>query len=167
MKKSETKKLKGVCRIYDDDSIDFTPYGEGVQIQKDVKKSRKSKMYCTEGDNGSYIMHLKVDKNAVDPVSELCDDFEKLLKNIEPKKKPKLKGKTLYENENCSVVLNKPQKRIEVRMILELSEDRSYTEDYYTMNYLIQRCFSINKDSIQNVLKSPLKSSKESSTTKK
>lgn len=153
MKKTETKKRKGVCRIYDDDSLDFTPYGEGEQIQKDVKKARKSKMYSTEGDNGSYIMHLKVDKNAVDPAAELADDFEKLLKNLDKDREPKLRGKTLLENENCMVVLNRPQKKIEVRMTVQLSEDRSYKDDLYRLQFEIQKCFTHNKDTIQNALK--------------
>lgn len=165
--KKETIKRKGVCRVYDDDSVEFAPYGEGAAIQKDVKKVRKSTMYETDGENSNYIVHLKVDKNAIDPASELADDFEKLVKNLDPKREPALRGRTLLTTDNCTVVLNKPRKAIEIRIQLDLTPDRSYKEELFNTNFEIQKCFTTNKSIIASAMKSRPKSGQESSTTEK
>ena len=151
--KNETKKRQGVCRIYDDDSVEFQPYGDGQPIQKDLKKVRKSTFYETEGEKSSYVMHLKVDKNVCDPAAEMLEDFEKLLKNVDPTKKPKLRGKILMDTETCSVILNRPQKQLEVRITLGLEPDRSYKDDYYKLNFEVQKCFTINKAIIASAIK--------------
>lgn len=152
--KKETIKRKGVYRIYDDDSVEFSPYGEGAGIQKDVKKVRKSSMYETEGDKSSYVMHLKVDKNATDPAGELTDDFEKLVKNLDPKRVPALRGRILLNTDTCQVVLNKPRAAIEIKIKISLQGDKSYKEELFNTNFEIQRCFTTNKAIIQNVVKS-------------
>lgn len=164
--KKETIKRKGVCRVYDDDSVEFAPYGEGAAIQKDVKKVRKSTMYETDGENSSYVLHLKVDKNATDPAAELSDDFEKLIKNLDPKHVPALRGRILLTTDNCSVVLNKPRQQIEIRINLTLSANRSYKEEMFNTNFEIQKCFTTNKTIIANAMKSLPKNGSESSTTK-
>lgn len=151
--KNESKKRQGVCRIYDDDSVEFQPYGDGKPIQKDAKKVRKSTLYETEGDKNSYVMHLKVDKNATDPGAELLEDFEKLLKHVDKEKHPKLRGKALMDSPECSVVLNRPQRTIEVRITLSLDTDRDYKDDYYKLNFEVQKCFTINKTIIANAMK--------------
>lgn len=165
--KKETIKRKGVCRVFDDESVEFVPYGEGKQIQKDVKKVRKSTLYETEGDNSSYVMHLKVDKNATDPAAEIADDFEKLVKNLDAKREPAIRGRKLLETQQCCVILNKPRGLIEIRINLALSGEKSYKEELFNTNFEIQKCFTANKTIIQNALKLAQKSGNASSTTEK
>ena len=79
----EVKKMRGTARIFDDDSMEFRPYEAGKPVQKGVKKARKSSFYSTEGEkDSSYVMHLRVDRNATDPAAELSEDFDKLIKNL-------------------------------------------------------------------------------------
>ena len=70
----EIKKVRGTARIYDDDSLDFTPQKEGNPVQKDVKKVRRSVFNTTNGEKASsYVMHLKTKraKRNVQPLSGL------------------------------------------------------------------------------------------------
>ena len=92
----EVKKLRGTARIYDDDSLEFRPYEAGKPVQKGVKKARKSSFYATEGEKeSSYVMHLRVDKNSLDPAAELSEDFDKLIKNVGGDAQERFTGKVL------------------------------------------------------------------------
>ena len=50
----EIGKVRETARIYDDDSLDFTPQKEGNPVRKDVKKVRKSTFYTTIGEKADY-----------------------------------------------------------------------------------------------------------------
>ena len=51
----EIEKVRGTARIYDDDSLGFTPQKEGNPVQNDVKKVRRS----TSSSNGRGKLHAR------------------------------------------------------------------------------------------------------------
>lgn len=154
----EIKKLKGTARIYDDESMDFTPQKEGTPVQKDVKRVRKSTFYATNGEkDSSYVLHLNVDKNATDPVAELTEDFDKLVKNIDKKAEKRLKGKTLMDANGTSVTLNKKQHVLQVAVNIDLERNSLYKDYLYKQVFEIIRCFISNQTLIASAIPAPQK----------
>ena len=111
----ETKRIRGTARFYEDESFDFIPQQQGAPVQKDVTRVRKSTCYQTNGEKeSSYVMHLNVDADSIDPAAELTDDFDRLLKRISPKAEKKLSGKKLMDEDGTSVVVSRKEHTIQI-----------------------------------------------------
>ena len=111
----EVKKVRGTARFFDDDSLEFIPQQTGSPVQKDVKKVRKSSFYKTNGEKeSSMVMHLNVDANSTDPVAELTEDFDKLLKNVSPKAEKKLSGKKLMDEDGTTVYVSRKDHKMQI-----------------------------------------------------
>ena len=145
----ETKKIKGTARFYDDESFDFLPQQQGAPVQKEVTKVRKSTCYQTNGEKeSSYVMHLNVDANSTDPVAELTDDFDKLLKRISPKAEKKLAGKKLMDEDGTKVVVSRKEHRIQISIDVDLEKTPMYKDFVYQQVFRIIRCFTSNNQFI-------------------
>ena len=145
----EIKKVRGTARIYDDDSLDFTPQKEGNPVQKDVKKARKSTFYTTNGEKASsYVMHLNVDASDIDPVASLTEDFDKLVKNIDAKAAKPLKGKKILDNGATMVYVNKKAHALQISINVDLEKEPLYQKFLYDQVYEIVKCFIFNNQTI-------------------
>ena len=145
----EIKKVRGTARIYDDDSLDFTPQKEGNPVQKDVKKVRKSTFYTTNGEKASsYVMHLNVDASDIDPVATLTEDFDKLVKNIDNKATKPLAGKKILDNGATVVYVNKKQHALQIGINVDLEKEPLYKNFIFNQIYDIQKCFITNSQLI-------------------
>lgn len=147
----EVKKMRGTARIFDDDSMEFRPYETGKPIQKGVKKARKSSFYSTEGEkDSSYVMHLRVDRNATDPAAELSEDFDKLIKNVGGDAEERFKGKVLDNVEGRKITLSKKNHSLKVELTFKLEGNTLYKDELHKHVFETLLCFSRNQELIAN-----------------
>lgn len=77
----EKWKGRGTATIYEDDSIEFRPTGNGQPVQRNVRKRGNSKFYQTNGEKESnFVAHLSAPTGSLDPVGDMLKDFEALTK---------------------------------------------------------------------------------------
>ena len=154
----EVKKVRGTARIFDDDSLEFIPQQTGSPVQKDVKKVRKSSFYKTNGEKeSSMVMHLNVDANSTDPVAELTEDFDKLLKNVSPKAEKKLSGKKLMDEDGTTVYVSRKDHKMQICIDVDLEKEPLYKDYVYQQVFKIIRCFTFNQNTIASAFPSPKK----------
>ena len=155
----EIKKVRGTARIYDDDSLDFTPQKEGNPVQKNVKKVRRSAFYTTNGEKASsYVMHLNADVSDTDPVATLTEDFDKLVKNIDAKATKPLTGKKILDNGATVVYVNKKAHALQISINVDLEKEPFYKDFMYNQVYAIHQCFIFNQQLIAAAFPAPGKS---------
>ena len=76
---------RGKATIFEDDSIEFRPDGKGQPVQRDVRKSGRSKFYQTNGEKESnYVAHLSAPVASIDPVGDMLKDFDNLTRELQP-----------------------------------------------------------------------------------
>ena len=152
----EIKKVRGTARFFDDDSLEFIPQQTGSPVQKDVKKVRKSSFYKTNGEKeSSMVMHLNVDANSTDPVAELTEDFDKLLKNVSPKAEKKLSGKKLMDEDGTTVYVSRKDHKMQICIVVDLEKEPLYKDFVYQQIFKIIKCFTYNTALIASAFPSP------------
>ena len=160
----EVKKLRGTARFFEDESFDFTPQQKKeTPVQRDVMKVRKSSFYQTNGEKeSSMVMHLNVPANTTDPVAELTEDFDKLMKKISPKAGKKLSGKKIMDNGATTVTVNMKQHLMQVDINIDLQQNPHFKDFLYQQVFDIIRCFISNQALIASAFPSPEKSGTKS-----
>ena len=151
----ETKRIRGTARFYEDESFDFIPQQQGTPTQKNVTRVRKSTCYQTNGEKeSSYVMHLNVDADSIDPAAELTEDFDRLLKRISPKAGKKLSGKKLMDEDGTSVVVSRKEHTIQIIINVDLEQTPMYKDFVYQQVFSIIRCFTSNSQFIASAFPS-------------
>lgn len=108
------------------------------------------------------VMHLNVPANATDPVAELTEDFDKLLKKICPKATKKLEGKKILDNGATTVTLNMKQHLMQVAINIDLQQNPLFKDFLYSQIFDVIRCFISNQALIASAFPSTERSGKKS-----
>ena len=137
--------------------VDFRAYNEGGgTAQKNVVKFGEAKMYETEGEKQSSLCaHLKVDRKAADPGTELYDQLEGVLKKAGLEKKAdgmaKPATKCLVNTEVLKVWHNRKTNKLMIQMVIDPTVNDSTAKLYQSLFQLtctVNKCFVINEKSI-------------------
>ena len=143
----------GTATIYEDDSIEFKPQGEGKPVQRDVKRARNSKFYQTNGEKEcNYVAHLSVPKDSLDPVGDMMKDFKSLTRELQPQLPLEPRTKPLMKKDGLSVYLDKKEHKLKIfcEILLDTEKTAFSPADWaYTMiAQPLNSCFISNKKDI-------------------
>lgn len=145
-KKPQPRKVRGVATFHDDDSVEFSPYREGVPVQKGVRKRGESRFYETDGEKtSSYIAHLKVPKDSTDPAAEMMEQLQYFLKPLAKKELPAPKNKALLDKPGVRVWHRKSENKIVVMMEITPTETGELSYQLFNLTAEVNKCFAINE----------------------
>ena len=144
---------RGKATIFEDDSIEFRPDGTGQPVQRDVRKSGRSKFYQTNGEKESnYVAHLSAPVASIDPVGDMLKDFDNLTRELQPQLPKEPRTKPLMKKEGLSVYLDKKEHRLRIFAEIELDANKnpySPADWAYTLiGAQLSQCFTSNRKSI-------------------
>ena len=151
--KEIVKSTRGTVHQYNDDSLDFKPYGKGDPVYEHSYKVGEAQIGLTKGKGKqNFVAHLKCSADEVDPCEVMHQQLDKLAAKEWPdrdKTDDKPRGKVLLKEDGAYMALNAKKGVISVRLDIDLSESC----DYKTRigNFLIQssQCLYINQDLVR------------------
>ncbi len=159
MSKKVLKKFRSSNVIYDDYSIEVSPFAEtGESSRTDVIECGGGMMYFTKGSKKkSRCVHLKVDANDPDPVRKLYKQMEDVLDQArrDGQELPEYKGKTapkgsvLEKNADYTCALNETQGHVEISIVIDLAKDVDFCDKLYHNYVNISKCLHYNEDSLK------------------
>ena len=129
----EKWKGRGTATIYEDDSIEFRPTGNGQPVQRNVRKRGNSKFYQTNGEKESnFVAHLSAPTGSLDPVGDMLKDFEALTRELQPVTPPKPRTKPIMKREGqygetIEVYVDRKEHCVRVFATLPLEENNHQT----------------------------------------
>ena len=148
----ERIKVRGTASFIkvDGEVRDFEFTGQqpkGEPVRKDVKKARQSQLYETTGEKeGSIVAHLRVNRDAADPVAEMYNDLAKLTKGM-VKTAPKTPDKvSLSKDVEGLEVYNCPrQKRLLVYMTIDTKTAHSVSQQLFRFSAEVNKIICSTK----------------------
>ena len=163
-----TKKEKGILKkfrstntIYEDYSIDITPFAQtGESSQTDVVESSGGKMFLTKGTKKqTRCIHLAVDSKEKDPVGKLYQQLDNVLAQArrDGQDLPEYTTPTMPEGtvlEKCDdfiCAVNNAQGRVEVSLSIDLSKDVDFCSKLFRIYSNLSRCLHYNEDSLKKL----------------
>ena len=163
-----TKKEKGILKkfrstntIYEDYSIDITPFAQtGESSQTDVVESSGGKMFLTKGTKKqTRCIHLAVDSKEKDPVGKLYQQLDNVLAQArrDGQDLPEYTVPTMPEGtvlEKCDdfiCAVNNAQGRVEVSLSIDLSKDVDFCSKLFRIYSNVSRCLHYNEDSLKKL----------------
>ena len=133
--------------------FDFKPWGgTGATIKKSEKKKGDSTFYETEGEKqSSYIAHLKVSKDADDPVGEMFDQLQYLTKTMVKAEPKQPKSRAILDQEKVKVWYRKDEGKVIVRMEIDNAAKSalSLSTQLFNLTQEVNKCFAINKAQLE------------------
>ena len=146
-KESKTMTVRGTARIdRETGDVNFRAAQSGEPVQRNVKKYGKSSFYETEGEKqSSYVCHLKVDKDAVDPVADMRDQLEHLTANLRKKEPAAPRGKFLLDKPGLVVIHNRKAGEVSVRLTIDLRSEGMLSFKLFNLVSEVNKCFAINQ----------------------
>ena len=89
--KKLVKKIRGTVSQFEDDSLEFTPYGKGEPVYEDSYKVGEAFIGKTKGKGRqSYVAKLKCDTTEADPCEVMHQQLDKLAKKEWPDRENKM-----------------------------------------------------------------------------
>jgi hypothetical protein len=164
----EKWKGRGTATIYEDDSIEFRPTGNGQPVQRNVRKRGNSKFYQTNGEKESnFVAHLSAPTGSLDPVGDMLKDFEALTKELQPVTPPKPRTKPIMKREGqygetIEVYVDRKEHCVRVFATLPLEENNPLNPAdwaYTLIGAPLSLCFTSNRKSILTAYRQPEKTS--------
>ena len=159
--KKLVKKTRGSASIFDDNSIEFTPQGQGEPVFESQCKVGAASLGRTAGNKQSYVARLKVDADCADPAEAMHEQLDKLAAKTWPvtAKPKKPRGKTLLEDDGILAKASAKTGRLAVLISIDLAKEVDPTKK--VINYLtnLVQCLSINQDFLRQLRQSLLSSS--------
>lgn len=146
-KVSSTMTVRGTAKIdRETGDINFRAAQAGDPVQRNVKKYGKSSFYETEGaKQSSYVCHLKVDKDAADPVADMRDQLEHLTASIRKKEPAAPRGKFLLDKPGLVVIHNRKASEVNVRLTIDLKSEGMLSFKLFNLVSEVNKCFAINQ----------------------
>lgn len=150
VEKPVPRKLRGTATFFDGDDFEFRAQrSTGVSTQSVVKSEGKSKIYNTIGEKkNTMVAHLVVNQDDPDPASTMMEQLERLTRDMNPKKKPALRGKTLLDDPDCRVIFSKKESKVDIRMSIDIKATPNYNQSLMNLMYKLNQCFAINQTSL-------------------
>lgn len=158
-------KLPGTMRVMSENlDLEFKvaqPTGESNR--EDIASTKSSQLYKTKGTKQQTIVaHLTARPDSPDPLADMYGQLDKMARDakLETKAEPKLRGEKLLDSKTLSVILSKKERKIDVRISIDLAEHPDYKDEFYKAIVEINKCFSINQQKVLSALPAPAKSSR-------
>ena len=147
--KPQPRKVKGTAIFHADDSVEFTPQGEGTAVQRNVKKRGESRFYETEGEKqSSYVAHLKVNRNATDPAAEMFEQLDFLTKPLQRQESKLPRNKALLDLPGVRVWHRRQENKVIVMMEITPTATGELSSQLLKLTQDVNKCFAINRTSL-------------------
>jgi len=149
----KTRNIRGVVKVNTETfDMTFKPYNEtGEPAQFVIEKMGDSKIYETLGEKKSRtVAHLVAKAGDPDPLVTFYEQLDRMGRSMQTKAKPKLKGRTLMDEENARVTLSKKESRIEMVLGIDLKATPNYNQALMNLMYKVNQCFATNQTSLCN-----------------
>ena len=163
--KEIVKSTRGTVRQYNDDSLDFKPYGKGEPVYEHSYKVGEAQIGLTKGKGKqNFVAHLKCSADETDPYSMLQDQLEKLAKKEWPdreKTDEKPRGKVLLKEDGAYMALNAKKGLISIHLDIDLSEGCDYGTKIANFIIKTNQCLYTNKDLVRRAARATAKPSKQ------
>ena len=145
--KQKPRKVRGIASIYEDDTIQFTPYNEAPSTQKDVKTCvGGGKRWTTIGADPSKVIHLMCKESSTDQYAELAAQFVALTKDMKPSQPLQLPDRQRLVNEGgMQVFLNQKEGQLTYQGQINLAETRNWQSELMRQLQLIVRTLPAEK----------------------
>ena len=151
------KTLKGSMKYFDDDRLEFTPYGQGDPLYEQIRKAQNGTLMRTTGEKKqSLVARLKVAADSSDPAADLRDQLEKLLKGLpQSQREPRPKGRFLKRMDGLTVRLDERDAQLRVVMSISVREVKNVEETFNRMSMEVNKCLHYNSDSLKKLKSAP------------
>ena len=159
--KKVLKKFRSTNTIYEDYSIDITPFAQtGESSQTDVVECSGGKMFLTKGTKKqTRCIHLAVDSKEKDPVGKLDQQLDDVLaqartegQDLPEYKAPTMpKGKVLEKCADYVCAVNNAQGMVEISLSIDLSKDVDFCSKLFKIYSNLSRCLHYNEDSLRKL----------------
>lgn len=159
--KKLVKKTRGSASVYDDNSIEFTPQGQGEPVFESQCKVGQASLGRTAGNRQSYVARLKVDADCVDPAEAMHDQLDKLAAKTWPvtAKPPKPRGKKLLDEEGILAAASAKTGILDINIKIDLTKEVDPTKKVINHLTNLVQCLSINETFLRQLRQSLLNSS--------
>ena len=146
------RQVKGHLKVWKDDRMEFTPFGQGDPVYAEIKKVGGGSLARTTGEKQqSLVARLKVDALAADPAAELRDQLEKVLKGLpDSQRKPRLRGRFLKNTDELKVRLDEKEGTISVLILLDV-RSKNYVQKFNLLSMEVNKCLDYNEDSMKKL----------------
>lgn len=161
--KNLVKKTRGSASIFDDNSIEFTPQGQGEPVFESQCKVGAASLGRTAGNKQSYVARLKVDADCADPAEAMHEQLDKLAAKTWPvtAKPRKPRGKTLKDEGGVLATVSAKTGVLGILITIDLKEEVDPGKKLINHLLNLNSCLSINREYLTQLRQSLRKSSKE------
>lgn len=159
--KNLVKKTRGSASIFDDNSIEFTPQGQGEPVFESQCKVGPASLGRTAGNKQSYVARLKVDADAPDPAEAMHEQLDKLAAKTWPvtAKPKKPRGKTLVDYPGVLATVSAKTGVLGILITIDLAKEADPTKKVINHLTNLVQCLSINETFLRQLRQSLLNSS--------
>ena len=153
--KKDARKVRGTATIYNDDSLEFTPYAKGEPAKEVLAEKGKSSFYKTRGRQPKLVANLMVDEKDPNWNEHMYGDLDEFVVKhggtpIEGKARPK--GKVLTKENGLTVTVG--DEELSIRLDINLRESLDYKQTMYNLFNETSKCLQRNEDFMRKRLKS-------------
>ena len=159
--KQLVKKTRGSASIFDDNSIEFTPQGQGEPVFESQCKVGQASLGRTAGNKQSYVARLKVDAASADPAEAMHEQLDKLAAKTWPvtAKPKKPRGKKLKDEDGVLAAVSAKTGILGILITIDLRKEVDPSKKLINQLTELTKCLSINQDFLRQLRQSLLSSS--------
>lgn len=146
-------KVRGTATFIKEDGevrdFEFVGQQPGVPVQRSVKKRGESRFYETEGEKqSSYVAHLKVAKDATDPVAEMQEQLDYFTRSMRKTEQKPPRSKALLDKPGVTVWHRQKEHKVIVRMEIMTDTGQELSGQLFNLTSEVNKCFAINRVSL-------------------
>ena len=161
--KEIVKSTRGTVHQYNDDSLDFKPYGKGEPVYEHSYKVGEAQIGLTKGKGKqSFVAKLKCDTTEADPCEVMHQQLDKLAKKEWPdrdKTDDKPRGKVLLKEDGAYMAVDTRKGQISIHLDIDLSETCDYGQRIANFIIKTNQCLYINQDLVRRAARATAKPS--------
>jgi len=143
--------VRGSMKLLNEhNDMEFRAFREtGESTQTVLRQVGDSKLYTTKGERRpKMVAHLSVPNNSPDPVASLYEKLDQVTEGIAPPCAPPLTGEFLMRSDETSVVLNKQDVKLEVRLLIDLTATPNVQQTLIKRMQEISACLATNSTTL-------------------
>ena len=161
--KEIVKSTRGTVHQYNDDSLDFKPYGKGEPVYDHSHKVGDSTLGVTKGKGKqSFVAKLKCDTTETDPCEVMHQQLDKLAAKEWPdrdKSDDKPRGRVLLKEDGAYMAVDTKKGQISIHLDIDLSESCDYGQKIANFIIKTNQCLYINQDLVRRAARATAKPS--------
>ena len=143
--------VRGSMKVLNEhNDMEFRAFREtGESTQTVLRQVGDSKLYTTKGERRpKMVAHLSVSNSSPDPVASLYEKLDQVTEGIAPPCAPPLTGEFLMRSDETSVVLNKHDVKLEVRLLIDLTATPNVQQTLIKRMQEISACLATNSTTL-------------------